>query len=200
MQKLIAKPLREARISTVVVIDALDECKDDEPSSTILSVLGRFVEEISEVKFFITGRPEPRIKTGFRLPLLADSTDVFVLHDVQPLLIDNEIRMFLTHELSELAQRRQLEEWPTEKHIDILCSRAAGLFVYAVATVRFLDSSIHLPKNRLDVILTVQEAQPMRERRGSTLFIRRSSKRPSARKTPMWTPRSGSSSGLSSRS
>ena len=155
MQKLIVKPLREARISTAVVIDALDECKDDEPSSTILSVLGRFVEEISEVKFFITGRPEPRIKTGFRLPLLADSTDVFVLHDVQPLLIDNDIRMFLTHELSELAQRRQLEEWPTEKHIDILCSRAAGLFVYAVATVRFLDSNIHLPKNRLDVILTV---------------------------------------------
>ena len=155
MQKLIAKPLREARISTVVVIDALDECKDNEPSSAILSVLGRFVGDISKVKFFITGRPEPRIKTGFRLPLLADSTDIFVLHDVQPLLIDSDIRMFLTHELSELGHRRELEEWPTKEHIDILCSRAAGLFVYAAATVRFLDSSIHLPQDQLDEILKV---------------------------------------------
>ena len=63
--------------------------------------------------------------------------------------------MFLTHELSELAQRRQLEEWPTEEHIDILCSRAAGLFVYAVATVRFLGSSIHLPQDQLDKLLKV---------------------------------------------
>ena len=155
MQKLIAEPLQEAGISTVVVIDALDECKDDEPSSAILSVLGRFVEEISEVKFFITGRPEPRIKTGFRLPLLVDLTDVLVLHDVQPLLIDSDIRLFLTHELSELARRRELEEWPTEEHIDILCSRAAGLFVYAVATVRYLCSSIHLPQDQLDEILKV---------------------------------------------
>ena len=73
MQKLIAEPLRETGISTVIVIDALDECKDDEPSSAILSVLGRFVEEDLKAKFIITGRPEPRIKTGFRLPLLVDS-------------------------------------------------------------------------------------------------------------------------------
>ena len=155
MQKLIVEPLQEARISTVIVIDALDECKDDEPSSAILSVLGRFVEEITDVKFFITGRPEPRIKTGFRLPLLADSTDVFVLHDVHPALIENDIRVFLKHELSELAQRRQIEEFPSDEHLDLLCSRAAGLFVYAVATTRFLDSDNHLPKHRLDIILKV---------------------------------------------
>ena len=155
MQKLIAEPLKEARISTVVVIDALDECKDDEPSSAFLSVLGRFVEEISEVKFFITGRPEPRIKTGFRLPLLVESTAVFVLHDVHPFLIENDIRTFLKHELSQLARRRKLTEWPTDEHIGLLCDRAAGLFVYAVATVSFLDGSIHLPRHRMDMILKV---------------------------------------------
>ena len=68
MKKLIAEPLRKAGVSMVIVIDALDECKDDEPSPAILSVLGRFIEQISKVKFFITSRPEPRIKTGFRLP------------------------------------------------------------------------------------------------------------------------------------
>ena len=158
MQKLIAEPLRKTGISTVIVIDALDECKDNEPASAILSVLGRFVEEIPEVKFFITGRPEPRIKTGFRLPLLVDSTDVFILHDVHPSLVENDIRIFLKHELSELAQRRRLAGLPSDEHLDILCRRAAGLFVYAVATVRFLDSNIHLPKNRLEVILKLPES------------------------------------------
>ena len=153
MQKLIAEPLHKAGISTVIVIDALDECKDDNPSSAILSVLGPFVGGISEAKFLITGRPEQRIKTGFRLPLLADSTLVFNLHDVPPASINADVRLFLKHELSQLAQRRELEGWPTDEHVDQLCDRAAGFFVYAVATVRFLDSDTHLPKRRLDLIL-----------------------------------------------
>jgi len=153
MGKLIAGPLKSAGLSTVIVIDALDECKDEEPSSAILSVLGRFVGQIPRVKFFITGRPEPRIKTGFRLPLLEDATEVFILHDVHPSLINNDIRFFLRCELSELAQRHRLEGWPNDEHVNLLCHRAAGLFVYAVATVKFLDSNTHLPERRLDMII-----------------------------------------------
>ena len=157
MEKLIVEPLRLADVSTVIVIDALDECKDEEPSSAILSVLGRLVEGIRKVKFFITGRPEPRIRTGFRLPILVDLTSVFVLHDVHPLLINGDIRLFLKHELFELAQRRRLGRWPSDEHIDLLCNRADGLFVYAVATVKFLDSNIRLPKHQLDVIVKFPE-------------------------------------------
>jgi len=41
METLIVTPLREQKdFSIVMVIDALDECIDDEPQSTILSVLG----------------------------------------------------------------------------------------------------------------------------------------------------------------
>jgi len=147
MEKLIVKPLRSADISTVIVIDALDECKDEEPSSAILSVLGRLVERIPKVKFFITGRPEPRIRTGFRLPMLVNSTSVFVLHDVDPPLINSDIRLFLKHELSELAERHRLGRWPSDEHISLLCSRAAGLFPYAVATVKFLDSNTYRPEH-----------------------------------------------------
>jgi len=157
MEKLIVEPLRLADVSTVVVIDALDECKDEEPSSAILSVLGRLVKRIPKVKFFITGRPEPRIRTGFRLPILVELTSVFVLHDVDPPLINSDIWLFLRHELSGLAERRQLGKWPTDEHIDLLCNRAAGLFVYAVATVKFLDSKTHLPKRRLAIIIKLPE-------------------------------------------
>ena len=139
MEKLMVKPLRSSHVLTAIVIDALDECMDDEPQSAILSVIGRLADEVPEVKFFITGRPEPRITSGFRLELLRPLTDVFVLHEVQSSLIDSDIQLFLNHELSELAQRRCIDMWPTNEHINLLCQRAAGLFVYAVATIKFLD-------------------------------------------------------------
>ena len=167
MEWLIVEPLQSSGLSAVIVIDALDECKDDEPSSAILSVLGRFVKQIPRVKFFITGRPEDRIKTGFRLPLLVDSTDVFVLHNVPPTSINNDIRLFLKHDLSKLAQRRQLDGWPSDNDLDILCHRAAGLFVYAVATIKFLDSNAHLPKKRLDAIIDLPEST---DHEGKTCF------------------------------
>src|SRR6201992_3851242 len=122
LKNLIIQPLVESSISTVIVIDALDECKDEEPASAILSVLGQFVAEVPTIKFFITGRPESRIQEGFRLPLLAEATDVFVLHEVEPSQVSNDIQLFFRHSLSELKRnRRGLDDWPTEEQVDILC-------------------------------------------------------------------------------
>jgi len=154
MNKLIIRPLKKSAISTVIVIDALDECKDEEPASAILSVLGRLASEVPRVKFFLTGRPEPRIREGFRLPLLVDATDVFVLHDVEPNLVNNDIRLFFKQSFLELARRRRgLDGWPTEELLDLLCERAAGLFVYAVATVKFIGNKNDPSKEQLDRIL-----------------------------------------------
>jgi len=154
MKKFIALPLKESAISTVIVIDALDECQDEEPASAILSVLGQFISKIPKVKFFVTGRPEPRIREGFRLPLLAEATDVFILHDVEPSLVGSDVRLFLKHSFLELTRRRGgLDGWPTEEQLDILCERAAGLFVYATATVKFIDRKNNHPKKQLDRLL-----------------------------------------------
>ena len=154
METLIVEPLSSPGISTVVVIDALDECVDEDPQSAILSVMGRLVEGIPNVKFFITGRPEPRIKSGFRLGLLRPLTDVFVLHGVEPSVVNTDIRLFLEHGLRELAKRKGIERdgWPTDAHLDLLCERAAGLFVYAVATLKFLDHAFTPPNERLNII------------------------------------------------
>jgi len=158
MRKFLVEPLKSADISTVIVIDALDECRDDEPESAILLVLGKSVSEIPGVKFFITSRPETHIMAGFRGPLLKESTDVFILHGVEPRTIDNDIRRFFTHELSALAQRRGGSEgWQTDEQLDSLCRRAAGFFIYAVATVNFLKHRFKRPSDRLDVIMESPE-------------------------------------------
>ena len=157
MKKLIVQPLVKSAISTVIVIDALDECKDEEPASAILSVLGQFVIEAPKVKFFITGRPEPRIREGFRLPLLAKAADVFVLHEVDSSLVDGDIRLLFRHAFSELKDRRRgLDGWPTQEQVDLLCERAAGLFVHAMATVRFIGQKNNSPKKQLDRLLQSQ--------------------------------------------
>jgi len=159
MNKLIVQPLTGSGVSTVIVIDALDECKDEEPASAILSVLGQFVTQIPKVKFFVTGRPEPRIRTGFRLPLLAKATDVFVLHEVEPSQVKNDILLFFIHEFSNLrAHRRGLDHWPTKEQLDLLCDRAGGLFMYAVATIRFIDHRNRNPKTQLDLLLRSPES------------------------------------------
>ena len=154
MQKFLIEPLRSADVSTVIVIDALDECRDEDPESAILLVLGELVSKIPRVKFFITSRPETHIKVGFRGPLLKESTNVFALHEVEPRIVDNDIRHFFNHELSALAQRRSgIEDWPTDEQLDSLCRRAAGFFVYAVATINFLKHKFKHPSDRLNVIM-----------------------------------------------
>ena len=159
MDKLIVRPLGESTISTVIVIDALDECKDEEPASAILLVLGRFVFELPNVKLFITGRPEPLIREGFRPPLLVEATHVFVLHQVQPNQVNNGIRRFLEQKFSELVRRRHgLDNWPNAEQLDLLCKRAAGLFVFAVATVKFLDHKNSDPRRKLNLFLQSAES------------------------------------------
>jgi len=158
MKRLIVQPLKQSNVSTVIVIDALDECEDDESASAILSVLGRLVSQIPKVKFFLTGRPEPRISEGFRLPLLAKMTDTFVLHDVERDQVDSDIRLFFGTSFLELASRRSgLVIWPTEEQLDLLCGRAAGLFVYAATTIRFIDKNKRGPRDQLDLLLESQK-------------------------------------------
>jgi hypothetical protein len=158
MQMFLVGPLLSVDISTVIVIDALDECRDKSPESAILRVLGQLVSRIPKVKFFVTGRPELHVTAGFRDPSLEKSTDVFILHNVGPVTVGNDIRRFFEQELFELSRQRRIDGWPTGEDIDVLCRRAAGFFVYAVATVKFLNHHIKDPQKRLREIMKSPES------------------------------------------
>ena len=159
MSKLIVQPLKGSKVPLVIIIDALDECKDEEPVSAVLSILGQFVFEIPKAKFFVTGRPEPRIREGFRLPVLAEATGVFLLHEVEPSQVEKDVRLIFSHAFSDLARRRRgLDDWPTKEQLDLLCERAAGFFVYAVATVKFIDKPKANPRTQLNLLLQSPES------------------------------------------
>ena len=157
LEKVIVRPFAATQIPTLIIIDALDECKDKEPASALLSVLSRHVHEIPEVKFFITGRPEPPIREGFRLEPLRPITDVLKLHDVKRSSVDEDIRLFFGTHLTNIRKTRSdcefPEEWPNPYDINILCKKTGGLFIYASTVVKFVASEYHLPTERLDLII-----------------------------------------------
>ena len=158
LEALLVNPLSRANISCIIVIDALDECIDTDPSSAILSVLGQFVHKLPLVKFFITGRPEPRIRTGFRLPLLKPITQIFLLHQVDSTSVDNDIQLYLTQKLTTIStQRSDLDlpnSWPHDDDVKALTEKSSGLFIFAATMVRFVESGHHDPNQRLQLLLS----------------------------------------------
>ena len=159
MEKLLVRPLKTARITTLIIIDALDECKDEEPASAILSVLSRNVGQTPNAKFFITGRPEPRIRSGFRLESLAPITEVLKLHEVKPEAVDRDIELFYRTELTGLVRDRSdfdlTEGWPSSSDIEVLCKKAAGFFIFASTVVKFIAADSDLPTERLTLITSL---------------------------------------------
>jgi len=162
MERIIVGPLKASRIRTLIIIDALDECKDEEPASAILSILSRYVGEIPYVKFFITGRPEPRIRLGFRLESLTLITEVFKLHEVKPEVVDGDIKLFFHTQLTHLAKNRSdcdvAEVWPNSSDIEILCKKAAGFFIYTSTVVKFVALEGNPPAKRLALITSLPES------------------------------------------
>ncbi|KAF9789722.1 hypothetical protein BJ322DRAFT_1178577 [Thelephora terrestris] len=136
MEKLIVQPLLKSAISTVIVIDALSECEDDEPASAILDVLARLMVQIPKVN----------------LPPLRDATRVYTLQ-VNENQVKRDIRLFYKHNLAEISRRYGLGDWPTEKQLGLLCDRAEGLFVYAAITIKFIGPENEDPKARLDRLI-----------------------------------------------
>jgi len=158
LENLLVDPLSGKNVSCIIVIDALDECIDDQPASAILSVLGRFVKQLPLVKFFITGRPEPRIRTGFRLPLLEPLTQIFLLHEVELSSVDKDIQLYLTQRLTTIAkQRSDLDlpnPWPHNDEIVALTKKSSGLFIFASTLARFIESEHHEPNECLQLVLS----------------------------------------------
>jgi len=170
MEKLIVGPLKAANVPTLIIIDALDECKDEEPASAILSILSRYINEIPNVKFFITGRPEPRIRSGFRLESIFPITEVLRLHEVKPEAVNNDIKLFFQIQLTEIVKKRSdcdlMEDWPSPSDIGILCEKAAGFFIFASTVIKLFTSKNRTPTEQLNRIILFPQSTSHEGRSG----------------------------------
>ena len=76
LEKLPVRPFKQTCLSATIAADALDECEDKEPVSEFLLALAAHIDTIPMVKFFITGKPEDHIRSGFELPSLSPNSSV----------------------------------------------------------------------------------------------------------------------------
>jgi len=157
-QQLVLHPLSKlgdnsSKATYVLVVDALDECDNDENIQIIIKLFGeaRSLKTI-RLRIFLTSRPEPPIRYGFEQLPAADHQD-FVLHDISSSIVNDDIRTFLEKNLKNIAKKRFLAAgWPGDEIISRLVQRASGLFIWADTACRFISNS-KFAKTSLDMIL-----------------------------------------------
>jgi len=117
LQKLVMDPLHaaireEAFPPCLVVIDALDECKDENATSVILLSLSVFAGRLSPLRFFITSRPVSNVLRGFCDTDLMKDTNALVLHNIPLDISQKDIRVYLEQRLMHIPRSSKLESWP----------------------------------------------------------------------------------------
>ena len=156
IDELIVGPLKDSGIcGTVIVIDALDECKDEGLCSNLFSALNMSISKIREIKlkFFITGRPEPQIREGFR-----SLEGRHTMLSLQTVGSRQDINLFFKNSLSNLISGEdRIGGWLAEGGLDQLCDRAGELFFYAKAMVKFISHESGDPGPRLEALLKLSE-------------------------------------------
>ena len=113
-------------------------------------------------------------RSGFRLESLQPITEVLRLHDVERSLVDSDIKLFFRARLGDIAKTRSdqdlMKDWPSPGDIDVLCKKAAGLFIYASTVVKFIASKHHTPTERLALIVSPPQSATYEGRLGVDLL------------------------------
>ncbi|KAF8220379.1 WD40 repeat-like protein [Tricholoma matsutake] len=158
LEMLLVKPLNAARTQLphcVVVLDALDECKDNSMTSAILSSLSYHITNLPAVRFLITSRPEPNITRGFHPKALQAATESFNLREEALGTVEKDIELYIKGNLVEIRECYELEPtWPSNSDIKSLVGLSEGLFIYAATAVKFVgDTAYDHPKQQLNRLL-----------------------------------------------
>ncbi|PMD28100.1 HET-domain-containing protein [Hyaloscypha hepaticicola] len=158
-RQLVIRPLlrldkRLSPSSYLLVIDTLDECDNEDHIRTILQLLAE-ARSLTAVRLrvFLTSRPEVPIRHGIRAIPQAEHQD-FVLHNIQPMIINHDLSLFLEYHLGIIGQEWTLgPKWPGEEVLRQLVVHASGLFIWAVTACRFIHEGEEFAEDRLDEIL-----------------------------------------------
>jgi hypothetical protein len=159
--KLIVEPLRTLGDTfpspTIVVIDALDEC-NDEDILLILSALSSHVNDLP-LQIFITSRPDAAIRKALLSSdfQLGDVMHQYLLHKTPAKTAEADIFHFLRHRLSQLESKYPEllgTSWITEGDIQTIAARSEGLFLFAATAVHYIeDPRYEDPKAQLESLI-----------------------------------------------
>ncbi|KAH7332908.1 WD40-repeat-containing domain protein [Rhizoctonia solani] len=155
---LLKGPLMESKDrlpgTTVVIIDALDECDSPSAVRLVLEVLLKFTSGLP-IKFFVTSRPDPRIYD--KMSQNAHSQGMMHLHEIERSIVQADIERYLKAELSHLA--------PKEAQILQLKHRLGNILSAQLKSTKKLADIDHLYSTILTSALKNDKLEPDEARR-----------------------------------
>ncbi|KAH7918266.1 WD40 repeat-like protein [Leucogyrophana mollusca] len=152
--ELLVKPLKSLASlqnegAIVVILDALDECGSDVTRADLLQVLKTQLHQTpSFIRILITSRPLNDIRGALKHQKVHNEG-----LDISSIANSEDISAFFHAEMNRAKEVHQNlpPDWPGDKTIDELTSRAFGLFIWASTASRFIRD--YAPTRRLEAIL-----------------------------------------------
>ena len=124
----------------IIVIDALDECANQNDVRDLLMIIRKYSSTLP-LKFFITSRPERQIQNVFRQEGTSKYSK-FILHDVEKDIVNADIAIYAREELAIIAKERMaglpISVWPPEDRLDTLVRLSGTLFIYAATACKYI--------------------------------------------------------------
>ncbi|KAF1809453.1 WD40 repeat-like protein [Eremomyces bilateralis CBS 781.70] len=145
---------KDCRSKHVLVVDALDECEDQNNIQIILQLLAEVQSlKVIKLRVLLTSRPEVPIQHGFH-QIREDEHQDLVLDDIKRSIIDHDISVFLRGKLRLIGRECRFKAgWPEDRAIERLVQNSGGLFIWAATACRFIEQDGQLAETRLTSLL-----------------------------------------------
>jgi hypothetical protein len=165
-ESLIIRPLNDLLTSSsevgfqnpqprLIIVDGLDECGQPKNQRYVLDVFSTITRNLTyPLLFLVASRPEQVIRDSFSEESIYSITTRLPLDTYQP---DADIGRFLRSKFHEIIRNHPSgadipSGWPSDDDIWRLIEKSSGQFIYASTVVKFVESTSHLPQERLEVI------------------------------------------------
>ena len=141
----------------VVVIDALDECGDEDLLVEVVRLLGDAFATARQLpfRFLLTSRPEEHIRNAFARPMTRSKTYSVALQDFPA---RDDIRAYLQLQFvnirsdHEVYLREVPKPWPSPAVLEELVEKSEGLFIYVSTLVKYVGQGDGLPGEKLEAV------------------------------------------------
>jgi NACHT domain len=156
----------------ILVVDALDECDDENDIRIIVQLLAkaRLLRKF-RLRVFLTSRPEIPIRYGFHQIGNSGYQD-FILHNISPAVVDRDITIFLEYNFRTIREERTISaDWPGEQAIRRLVQNAGGLFIWAATACRFIHEGRQYAAKRLSMILQETKSITAPQKKLNDIYI-----------------------------
>ncbi|KAK0512560.1 hypothetical protein JMJ35_004577 [Cladonia borealis] len=142
------------QFSYILVVDALDECDNNKDIRIIVYLLSEAQSlKTARLRIFLTSRPEVPIRKRF-VDVPDGDYQNFILHNISPSIVDQDIRTFLEHGFELITKERSLAaSWLGQEIIKRLVHSTSGLFIWAATACRFIRDGRHFAARRLNIIV-----------------------------------------------